>query len=498
MMRPPRPITLPFGQWRPDMPNYASDGLERAENCIPHHKGHKSFPSLSVVSDALSATPLGAMSAQDDSGTSRVIAGDASSLYRLSAASWSDVSKSGGYSVSDAHWWEMAKWNNKVIATNIADAVQIADLDTGSFADMITSTLKPKARHLGIVRQRHVVLGNLDEGGTKYPYRVRWSGIDDETTFDQDQTTQSDFQDLRDDAGWVNAIVGGEYGLIFQERGITRMTYVGTPEIFQMDYVERQRGAWAPRSVVPLGQGAFFLSDEGFFYFTGAEAIPIGDGKVDQYFLDNLNFTYRHRVIGSLFPGDHAVVWTFPTSAQVGGNPDKMLVFHWPTQEWSLVDLDMAHVFSALSVGYTLDDLDSIDTSLDSLQFSLDSAVWSGGNKLLSGFDATNKFGVFNGSALTALFETKEKRFNSGKSTINAARPLVEGTSQTTTVEVGSRNRQQDSRSYSTARAVGNEGWSSHRGDNATAQFHSFRINVSGGFDNAQGVEVEAVQRGRQ
>jgi hypothetical protein len=438
------------------------------------------------------------MSAQDDSGVTRILAGDASKLYRLSGSSWSDVSKAGGYSVSDADWWEMAKWGNQAIATNITDAVQVANLNTGLFADLFTSTLKPKARHLGVVRQRFVVIGNLNEGSTAYPYRVRWTAIDDATDIDQSQVTQSDFQDLRDDAGWVNAIVGGEYGLVFQERGITRMTYVGTPEVFQMDYVERQRGAWAPRSVVPLGQGAFFLSDEGFFFFTGAEAIPIGDGKIDEYLLDNLNYAYRHRIIGSLYPGDHAVAWTFPTNAQVGGNPDKMLIFHWPTQEWSLVDLDMDHIFSALSVGFTLDDLDTVSTSLDDLQFSLDSPVWNGGNKLLAGFDTNHKYGVFNGDALTALFETKEKRFNSGKSTIKTVRPLVEGSNQVTTVEIGHRNTQATDRQYTTARAIGDNGWSNHRDDNNAAQFQNVRVNVAGGFTNAQGVEIEAYPRGRQ
>ena len=49
---------------------------------------------------------------------------------------------------------------------------------------------------------------------------------------DPDAQTQSDSED-RPDAGWVQRIVGGvEYGLVFQQTAVTRMTYPGLPAVF--------------------------------------------------------------------------------------------------------------------------------------------------------------------------------------------------------------------------------------------------------------------------
>ena len=79
-----------------------------------------------------------------------------------------------------------------------------------------------------------VMLGSLTEGSTEYQYRVRWSGFNDSTDWTTDPGgTQADFQDLEAQYGEVMAIVGGEYATIFQQRAITRLTYVGPPAIFQ-------------------------------------------------------------------------------------------------------------------------------------------------------------------------------------------------------------------------------------------------------------------------
>lgn len=43
-----------------------------------------------------------------------------------------------------------------------------------TFADLAGSP--PKARRITVVGD-FIVMGNLDEGGTQYPNRVRWSGF---------------------------------------------------------------------------------------------------------------------------------------------------------------------------------------------------------------------------------------------------------------------------------------------------------------------------------
>ncbi|WP_230682109.1 hypothetical protein, partial [Streptococcus pneumoniae] len=62
--------------------------------------------------------------------------------------------------------------------------------------------------------------------------RVRWSAIGSITDWVSSATTLSDYQDLPD-GGSIMGFVGGEYGIVFQERGITRMSFEGQPTAFR-------------------------------------------------------------------------------------------------------------------------------------------------------------------------------------------------------------------------------------------------------------------------
>jgi hypothetical protein len=61
---------------------------------------------------------------------------------------------------------------------------------------------------------------------------VVWSGINNPNTWSNTAITQSDNQ-VVPDGGEVRGLTGGEFGLVLLERSIQRMSYVGTPFIFQ-------------------------------------------------------------------------------------------------------------------------------------------------------------------------------------------------------------------------------------------------------------------------
>ena len=123
---------------------------------------------------------------------------------------------------------------------------------------------------------------------TQQQYRVRWSAINDETDWTENVNTQSDYQDIPD-GGQIMGIRGGEFGLVLLERSIHRMTYVGTPFIFQFDNISRNKGCMASGSIVQYQGITFFLSDDGFYMCDGQQVTPIGAEKVDRFFLSDAN-----------------------------------------------------------------------------------------------------------------------------------------------------------------------------------------------------------------
>ena len=143
---------IPFGEYLPDLPALGNPGATVAKNVIPHLAGYKPLSSLVTFSGALTARCQGAFSAIDTAGVTNVYAGDATSLYRLTDVTWTDASQSGAYTVSSDQAWNFVRWNNDVLAANVTDPVQKITMGGTTFGDLFTSTLKPKARHMAVVR----------------------------------------------------------------------------------------------------------------------------------------------------------------------------------------------------------------------------------------------------------------------------------------------------------------------------------------------------------
>lgn len=489
--------TIEFGDFIPDQPDFANPGSVNIKNVLPAAQGYREMPGATAFSDALDARNQGAITEIQNDGTVWSYAGDTDKLYRLVDAAWTDSSKSGGYSIATDVFWEFAKFGEQVIATNINDPVQAITLGGTQFADLITSTLKPQARHIGVTDD-FVILGNTSEGGTVYPYRVRWSGIDDATDFDQSAVTQSDFQDLPE-FGWVQRVIGfGRDAYVFQERAIRVMRYEGTPTIFRFDVAEQNRGAISPQSVVAFGQFVFYLSDDGFYMFDGASSHPIGKEKVDTFFYDDVDSQYLYAISAAIDPKRALVAWAYRSTSATVGAPvcDKILFYSWATKKWSIVETNNQFIYRDLSKGYTLDGLDAVSATLEGLPFSLDSRVWAGGLILLAGFNSDNELVNYTGSALAAQLDTTEFQAHPGQSSlVDAVRPLVEGASSTITVTPITRDKLNDAATVGSAVSLNSIGEADLR---SAARFHRFRLDITGGFDHAQGVQVEAVPWGRQ
>jgi hypothetical protein len=101
---------------------------------------------------------------------------------------------------------------------------------------------------------------------------------------------------------------------------------------------------------------------------------------------------------------------------------------------------------------------------------------------------------VLNGTALDAEVETGEVEIKPGRrSMVTSVRPYVSG--GTTTVQVGYRNDQSDSVTYTGAQGEVSSGFVRVR---KNARFHRFRANITGGFSDALGFDVEAKVGGQR
>lgn len=492
-----RPSVVEFGEWTPDRAALGSPGARTATNVFPKPDGYGPWLDFSAVStNALTARCQGAASGEDGTGNTVVFAGDATKLYKLASNAWSDVSGATYTTAADARW-EFAQYGAEFIATNYTDAVQGFTVGTdAAFSDLITSTLKPKAKTVCVFRD-FVVLGWTNDAtdGEKRS-RVWWSANGSAIDFDPSASTQCDFQDLDalGDCGAIQQMVAcRDFVLIFCSRQIYRMSYIGGGLVFRFDVIDDARGSISGGSVVNVGSAVFFWSQDGIMVTDGVQSQPIGFGKVDKWLLDQFDATYKSRISSAVEPSKKLIVWSFPGTGATAGAPNSVLLYNWALGRFSYVDLDLEIVFRGATSGYTLDGLDAISTDMDALSFSLDSDAWKG-RDIFGAFDSDHTFGQFNGSALEATIDTAESQpISDGLSTVQGCRPLVDG--GTPTVAVASRITQQGSVSFGTATAINTDGESTFL---STGRYHRFQVVIPAAstWTHAQGVQMRASSAG--
>lgn len=485
-----------FAEWLPDLPPFENPGATIAKNVIPDARSYRSFPSLAVNTTSIGGVCRGAFIARDTAGTYFNYAGDASALYQATQLSWSAVTRVTGsaYAVGSEDYWEFTQFGNRVFAVNgYTDSAQAITVGAANFADLGGGM--PKAKHIASIRD-FLVVGNISATATS-PQMVRWCAINNPDSWTPSAATMADFQDLPGDGNWVQKIIGGEYGTVFQEKAIYRMTFVGSPLVFQFDKIQVGIGAFAPQAVASYRNFSFFLAEDGFYQFDGTNVTPIGVGKVDRTFFAELDNNYIYRIHAVVDPVRKLVLWAYPATGNVGGNPNRILIYSYAYRRWSRIeDINIQLLLRSITGTYTLDGLDAVNANLDLLTPSLDASQWRTGNFLLSAFNNVNRLSLFNGSAMPAIVETQETQFNrgvDGLSYLTEVRPVADGLSASVTLAVAGRNVLTASASYSSAVSPNATGFCPIR---STARFHRFRMTTSGNFDNLLGVDVPPIPDG--
>lgn len=435
---------LTFGEWLPDQPGLVN-ALADAKNVIAQQVGYGPFKSAVSISDVASDTTLSSLyAAKDPTGDTKLFAAGNTDVYIVSGnGNLTDVS---GETYSALSRVRFTQFGNNIIFTNNSQPLQSYVLGSSSaFEDL--SDDAPVAKYITVVRD-FVVVANTYESLQQKPFRVRWSDLNDETEWTYSDTTQADFQDLPD-GGQIMGIRGGEFGLVLLERGIYRMSYIGTPLIFQFDNISRGKGCISSGSIAQYQGITFFLSDDGFYMCDGQTVTPIGAEKVDRWFFANANESQYESISSAVDPVKKTVVWNFKDNTGFY----KQLIYNFKVGKWTYADQQIDYVSDASTGALTLEDLDDISASIDSLPQSLDSLVYLGGRFFLGGTYAGRVY-AFTGSNKTG--EIVSGDIDAGaNSVITLARPQVDNGSGS--VAVASRKLLSESPTFGALVAANSE-----------------------------------------
>lgn len=292
---------VPFGEYTPDLRYFANDGLVVAENVVPVYGDYLSSPAMErIVLVAGSAIAYGM---HVDQRTGRGFVGIGDRLYEvLDDGTVTDRSRAAFYGglPPSAGFWRGCSYGDTVIMTDYTEPVQYLPPAAVDFADMITSTFAPRARHCFPLRQ-NLFLANCTLPGAydglsagANPTLVAWSGNDTPRLFGSlnanPEIRGAGYQPLNFDIGDIAACTAGsdgdnDYGIVAHSNGIVRVD--GPPYTFRV--IARNTGTLYPYGICSAGQDVYLWTAAGLGRLRGGSG-PLellGVGKFIRAITDN-------------------------------------------------------------------------------------------------------------------------------------------------------------------------------------------------------------------
>jgi hypothetical protein len=485
-------MQLPFGEWLPDQPEHLNTGANVAHNVYYAAKSYKPFPSLvSYSSNTTAKDARGAGSFRDSSSNVFNFVGTNTDIFQLASGSF--TSKQSGLNGTNTDYMTFTQFGDHVIASNGVDAPKYWLMGTSSsFANLSTIAndgTPPVFRVSGVIRD-FLVTGNQANNTN----RIQWSGLNDIATWTPGSKS-ADLQDLPGSGGKIVHITSGEIGYVFRQNQIVRMDFVGGRTIFRFSVISPNRGAVYGKTVCQDDRRVFFLADDGFFEISGDTVSAIGAEKVNRFFENDVNKAFMDRICAAVDPFNTLAIWLYPSkdNPNTTGVCDKLLIYNYITQKWSVAKVKASQIFKQFVVANTVELMDIISENLDDINISLDTAFWTTGHLYLGAIDENFKAAIFSGKTLEAELETKEQELFPGlRANVTGIRPIVDASANVT---IKTRDKLADTVTTSTSSSMNDTGINPVRQSG-----RYFRANVKIPAEtiwtNAQGIDLTASQGG--
>lgn len=476
---------VPFGNWEPDRSELTGFSVS-IKGALSTGNTYGPWPSLVAYRGgiAMNGDALGAGTFYSTSGGAATFLGDTGRLYRMVSGTPTDVSKAGGYAV-DRDWaWVLTQFGNNIIATARGAPAQRYILGSSSaFADLAGSP--PTAELCGRVRQ-HLFLAS---GRT-----VSVSGFNDVTDWTFDTATQGFQTEISQEAGIATAIIGGENGAIFQERGIIRVAYTGGVAPFLFDEVEGGRGAAGPNCVTQFGRNAYVVAEDGFYVYNGLETAPLGASRVDEWWTERLNYGARTKISTAFDARRKTWLIAYPTQGSDICN--EMLAYNLADNRWTYTDDErISLLFEMPYEGVTIDDVEAVlalvgTTNTDEIDVSVDSSIWRESRRQWAAVGESRSVSLFTGAPRAATLETATfEPAPAQKTFVNEVWPVTDAAPEDVTGTIYSRLHTQSESEVTDSSTMQDEG---HCPVRAEGRYMRAKIDIASGADwtEAQGVHV--------
>jgi len=247
---------------------------------------------------------------------------DASDYTKWGASQTGDIVTAPGL-------WHLDNFGNKLIATIVDGATFEWDSDADSAASTRATIVAnaPTATRQTLVStpDRHLVfLGTettIGTTSTQDDMYIRWSdqeSINASTSYAPSATNTAGTQRLADGTRIIAAIRGRDAIYIWTDTSLFIMRFVGAPFVFSFQQVGTNCGLIGKNAAVEVDGSAYWMSENGFFRWTGKlESLAC---LVEDYVYDDINTVPKNHIYAGLNNLFGEVTWFYPGSGAASNN----------------------------------------------------------------------------------------------------------------------------------------------------------------------------------
>jgi uncharacterized protein (UPF0333 family) len=251
---------------------------------------------------------------------------DASNFFAWNAAASGDIVTAPGL-------WSLDNLGNKLIAT-ISGGESFEWDSNPTTANSTRATIisgAPTASAFSLVStpDRHLIFfgteTTIGTSSTQDPMFIRFSSQEDINTYTPSATNTAGTQRLADGSKIVGAIRGRDAIYIWTDTALFIMRFVGPPFTFSFQQVGTNCGLIGQNAAVEVDGAAYWMSDNGFFRYTGKlESLPC---LVEDHVYDDINLIPRQHINAGLNNLFGEIMWFYPSSSS--GVVNRMVAYNY-------------------------------------------------------------------------------------------------------------------------------------------------------------------------
>jgi len=251
---------------------------------------------------------------------------DASSFFAWNAAASGDIVTAPGL-------WSLDNFGNKLIATiSGGETFEWNSNPTGATdtrATVISGAPTASAFSLVSTPDRHLIFfgteTTIGTSSTQDPMFIRFSSQEDINTYAPSATNTAGTQRLADGSKIMGAIRGRDAIYIWTDTALFIMRFVGPPFTFSFQQVGTNCGLIGQNAAVEVDGAAYWMSDNGFFRYTGKlESLPC---LVEDFVYDDINLTPRQHINAGLNNLFGEIMWFYPSSSS--GTVNRVVAYNY-------------------------------------------------------------------------------------------------------------------------------------------------------------------------